>query len=84
MAQFLEIPLERLEPPVLQALLEEFASRDGTDYGSRELTLEQKVTQLQRGLEVRKLALLYDADSEHWDLLERQQADAILAAEEGR
>ena len=33
MANFLEIPPSRLEQDTLQALLEEFASRDGTDYG---------------------------------------------------
>ncbi|MCB1699151.1 MAG: YheU family protein, partial [Halioglobus sp.] len=39
MANFVAVPVERLQPDVLQALLEEFASRDGTDYGERELSL---------------------------------------------
>ena len=40
MAEFVMVPPQRLQAEVLQALLEEFASRDGTDYGERECTLE--------------------------------------------
>ena len=43
MAQFVKVPPQRLEANVLQALLEEYASRDGTDNGERELSLEQKL-----------------------------------------
>ena len=68
MASFIEIPIARLGSDVLQALLEEFASRDGTDYGEVETSLGERVAQLHRQLEDRSLALLYDADSEHWDL----------------
>ena len=39
MATFVEVPPERLDPAVLAALLEDYASRDGTDYGDREHTL---------------------------------------------
>ncbi len=48
MAQFVAVPLERLQAEVLQALLEEFATRDGTDYGERELNLAEKVERLQQ------------------------------------
>ncbi len=48
MTQFVEVPPQRLQADILQALLEEFASRDGTDYGERELSLEQKVGSLAR------------------------------------
>ena len=52
MAQFVDVPASQLEPDTLNALLEEFASRDGTDYGLRELPLEDKVARLQRALVV--------------------------------
>jgi uncharacterized protein YheU (UPF0270 family) len=78
MAQFVEVPPQRLEANVLQALLEEYASRDGTDYGERELSLEQKVGSL-RGLMHRgELLILYDVDSEHWDLVPSAQARELL------
>ena len=78
MSRFMEIPPARLDAEVLQALLEEFASRDGTDYGERELALEQKVAQLRRQLDERGLLLLFDSESETWDLLEREQAESLL------
>lgn len=79
MAQLLEIPPARLAADVLAALLEEFASRDGTDYGMREQPLEDKVDQLRSQLASGRLALLYDGDSETWDLLPRDVADGLLA-----
>jgi uncharacterized protein YheU (UPF0270 family) len=78
MAKFVAVPLQRLEADVLQALLEEFASRDGTDYGERELTLEQKVGELRMQLGRGELILLYETDSEQWDLLPEDQASQLL------
>lgn len=78
MASFVEIPVDRLEPSVLDALLQEFASRDGTDYGVVETDLMEKVAQLRVGLKSGDLALLYDSDSEQWDLISRQRAAEIL------
>ena len=42
----LEIPHGGLSQEALQALIEEFVSRDGTDYGLRERTLESKVREV--------------------------------------
>ena len=81
MAQFVEVPLQRLQPDVLQALLEEYASRDGTDYGERERTLEDKVRRLRDQLQAGDLQILYDADSEHWDLVPRAQVELLLNSE---
>jgi uncharacterized protein YheU (UPF0270 family) len=78
MAEFVLVPAQRLQADVLQALLEEYASRDGTDYGERERTLEEKVAQLQRQLRTDELQILYDVDSEQWDLLPRAQAEQLL------
>ena len=62
----------------MQALLEEFASRDGTDYGEAELTLEQKTGNLRRQLELEELVILFETDSEQWDLVAAEQAQALL------
>ena len=78
MAQFVVVPTERLQADVLQALLEEFANRDGTDYGERELIQEEKVARLQRQLDDGDLQILYDIDSEQWDLMPRAQAELLL------
>jgi uncharacterized protein YheU (UPF0270 family) len=78
MAQFVMVPLQRLQADVLQSLLEDFCSRDGTDYGERELTQEEKVGRLQRQLDDGDLQILYDLDSEQWDLVPSDQAELLL------
>lgn len=78
MAQFVAVPLARLQADVLQALLEDFASRDGTDYGEQERTLDDKVARLGSQLKAGELQILYDVDSEQWDLVHRVQAEQLL------
>lgn len=78
MAQFLAVPPGRLPADTLQSLLEEYASRDGTDYGEREFSLDEKVRALQGQLDAGELQILYDVDCEEWDLLPRDQAEELL------
>lgn len=78
MSEYIQVPIARLEQQVLQALLEEFASRDGTDYGQRELTLEEKAGNLRRQLEAGDVLLVYHSPSEEWDLVSSDQANALL------
>ena len=78
MSLYVQVPLNRLSEDVLQALLEEFASRDGTDYGAVELTLEQKAGNLRRQLEREEVAILFDTESEQWDLVAADQLQALL------
>ena len=79
MTRFVEVPHARVESELLQALLEEFASRDGTDYGAIERTLESKAGELRTQLSTGELCLLYDTAAEHWDLVPREQARDLLA-----
>lgn len=83
MAAFLEIPPQRLSVEALEGLLEEFASRDGTDYGERERSLAEKVADLRSQLTRGELCLLFDQDSETWDLCSREAARSLLHSAEG-
>jgi hypothetical protein len=58
------VPLDALSPDTLRRLLEEFVTRDGTDYGSRERTLEQKVADVRRQLERGEARVVYDPATE--------------------
>jgi uncharacterized protein YheU (UPF0270 family) len=78
MAEFVSVPLHRLQPEVLLALLEEFVTRDGTDYGEREHSLEEKVQRLDTQLRSGDLQILYDVDSEQWDIVTPVQAEELL------
>jgi uncharacterized protein YheU (UPF0270 family) len=78
MTQFVEVPPQRLQADILQALLEEYASRDGTDYGERELSLEQKVGSLRAQMHRGELLIVFDMDGEQWDLLPPEHANKLL------
>lgn len=85
MAAFLEIPPWRLQAETLNGLLEELASRDGTDYGEHECSLADKVATLQDQLLRGELRLLFDQDSATWDLCPRDEAASLLCtANEGK
>ncbi len=58
-----EIPYEQLSPEALQGLIEEFVTRDGTDYGVTERSLDSKISQV-RGLLARGEArVVFDPES---------------------
>ena len=78
MTQYLDIPFQRLDGDVLRALLEDFASRSGTDYGARECSLAEKVADLGGQLERGELRIVFEAASEQWDLLPARDAAALL------
>ncbi len=60
----LDIPYEQLAPETLTAILEEYASREGTDYGDVVYTLEQKVQALRRQLERGDIGITFDTQTE--------------------
>ena len=77
MAQLVVIPPERLQPETLRALLEEFASRDGTDYGVRERSLAEKTDSLHHQLRRGELQLVFDLDSEEYDLCNKDRLQEL-------
>ena len=59
----MEIPYQSLDELTLKNLVEEFVSREGTDYGLEEYSLEDKVAQVIRQLEAKQARIVYDAES---------------------
>jgi uncharacterized protein YheU (UPF0270 family) len=59
-----EIPVEQLSPAVLRALIEEFVSRDGTDYGAVERSLDEKVADVRRQLDRGEARIVFDPELE--------------------
>ncbi len=78
MSSYIRVPAERLAPEVLQELLEEYASRDGTDYGPVELTLAEKTGNLRRQLQDADLCILFHLETQEWDLVSKEQAQSLL------
>jgi len=58
--RILSISCEKLSPETLQAVIEEYVTRNGTDYGEIEVPLEQKVRQVHRELVSGKALILFD------------------------
>ena len=78
MTQYLEVPAQRLAPDVLRALYEEYVTRDGTDYGERELSLDEKVERLAAQIQRGDVRILYEIESEQWDLVAADEAAVLL------
>lgn len=60
----MQIPHTALATDTLRNLVEEFVTREGTDYGDRPYTLEDKVKQVMRQLEEGRAVILYDSRTE--------------------
>ena len=49
-----------LSPEALRAVIESFVLREGTDYGQREFSLEEKVAQVRRQLERGEVRIVFE------------------------
>ncbi len=67
--EMIKIPYDRLSPEALKGLIEEFATRDGTDYGLTEVTLERKAEQIMHHLKSGRAIIVFDSDSETCNIL---------------
>jgi uncharacterized protein len=59
----MRIPWQSLTEEILTALIEEFVSREGTDYGPHEYTLEEKVSHVRRQLKCGDAEIDFDVES---------------------
>jgi len=66
-----EVPHRALSPDALRGVVEAFVLREGTDYGDREFSHEEKVQQLLQGLERGEARILFDPVTETVTLLPR-------------
>lgn len=54
------IPYDELSKEALQGVIQEFITRDGTDYGEAEISLETKVHQVLNQLHAEKAVIVFD------------------------
>lgn len=59
-----DVPFASLSDEALLAVIESFVLREGTDYGVREVGLEQKVADVRRQLERGEARIVYDPETE--------------------
>src|SRR5690606_18935038 len=64
-----EVPLDTLSPAALRGVIEAFVLREGTDYGERERTLEEKVADVRRQLARGEARIVFDPATESVDIV---------------
>lgn len=63
------IPTNKLSPEALQGVIEEFISRNGTDYGEIEVSQKSKFGQVKHKLETGLAVLIFDDETETTNIL---------------
>jgi len=71
-----KIPYDQLSPEALHGVIEEFVTRDGTDYGEVETPLDTKISQVLGQLKSGKAVIVFDQKSETCTILKRN--DPVL------
>jgi uncharacterized protein len=69
-----EVPYCELPADLLNAVIESFVLREGTDYGEKELSLEDKVARVVRQLKKGEAKILFDPESESVTIAVRQSS----------
>ena len=67
------VPWQQINTDTLHQLLEEFASRDGTDYGAYETSLADKVSQLEIQLKQKRILVVYSELHESVNIVPAEQ-----------
>jgi uncharacterized protein len=68
----MRIPQSQLSPTVLRAVVEEFVTRDGTDYSS----IEQRIADVIRQLHAGRVELHFDAETATCNILPCEETSA--------
>jgi uncharacterized protein YheU (UPF0270 family) len=73
---------ERLSKEALQGLIEEFVTRDGTDTGYTDGSLEESVKMVMRQLRRGDVIIVFDEATETANIVPKEDARAISQEEE--
>lgn len=63
------VPYDELSREALHGLVEEFVTRDGTDYGEFEVPVETRISQIIGQLKSGKVVIVFDLESETSNIL---------------
>ena len=67
------VPWQEIPAATLDNLIEEFVTRDGTDYGEREIATATKVEQVRAQLKRGDAAVVFDDATETVSIFNREQ-----------
>jgi uncharacterized protein YheU (UPF0270 family) len=80
--QWTVIPHRSLGAEALRGVIEDFVTREGTDYGASEYSLAQKHDAVMRQLEAGDVLIVFDLAAESVTLMTRAELPAGLEPEE--
>ena len=60
----MQIPYQSLDPNTLNELIKDIVTRDGTDYGFEETSVEQRIASVKSALEQGHAYLFWDTNTE--------------------
>jgi uncharacterized protein YheU (UPF0270 family) len=69
LAERIEVAHTELSPEALRAVIESFVLREGTDYGAREFSLDEKVEQVMRQLERGEARIIFEPQAQCVDIV---------------
>ena len=75
---YIDIPHDQLSRDALRSLIEEFVTRDGTDYGSVETSLERKLDQVKSQIEHGNAFIIYDTEAEICNIISKEQYLSLM------
>jgi uncharacterized protein YheU (UPF0270 family) len=70
------VPPASLSAEALRGVIEEFVTREGTDYGLQEHSLPQKHDQVARQLAAGEVVIVFDVETESVSLIRREELRA--------
>lgn len=74
------IPVSQLEEETLNNILEEFITREGTDYGDYEISLQQKVDRLKRQIVQGDVVIVFDSVLESVNLMTKKDYESNIGS----
>ena len=77
--RFVEVPLEALSRAALDGLVDEYVTRDGTDYGLEEQTLQAKRSAVLAQLQSGEAVVVFDAATETANILSKNELTMFVS-----
>ena len=74
------IPWQDLSEAALQGVIEDYVTREGTEYGDQAVSLMAKVAQVQAQLRSGTVVIVFDGESSTCSIVSKQQLAEVLEA----
>ncbi len=76
---FVLVPSSRLSTDALHGLVDEFVSREGTEYGERDVSLEEKRDDVLRQIQSKRVVIVFDTHSESCNIVTQEEFSRLKA-----